>query len=78
MRVVLTCGEVIHHLLRGVAEGRSPANVFLMCSLCVLNRHVVELQKKDHLLLAYAKKGYAGGVLIALQAGANVNHRYSV
>ena len=34
-------------------------------------------QKKDDLLIAYARKDGAGGVLIAIHAGANVNHKDS-
>ncbi len=43
---------------------------------CVL--HVVVLQKKNTLLLEYAGKGVSGGVLMALQVGANVNHKNKV
>jgi hypothetical protein len=32
-------------------------------------------QKKNDLLLEYVKKGLAGGLLMALQAGADVNHK---
>ena len=32
-------------------------------------------QKKNDLLLEYVKKGVAGGALMALQAGADVNHK---
>jgi len=35
---------------------------------------VVVLQKKNAALHEYAKKGLTGGVLMALQAGAHVNH----
>ena len=37
--------------------------------------HVVLLQKKNDLLIEYAKKGATGGALMALQAGADVNHK---
>jgi hypothetical protein len=39
---------------------------------------VVVLQKKNDLLLEYAKKGATGGALMALQAGADVNHEDKV
>ena len=32
-------------------------------------------QKKNDLLIEYAEKGLAGGLLMALQAGADVNHK---
>jgi ankyrin repeat protein len=32
-------------------------------------------QKKNDLLIEYAQKGLAGGLLMALQAGADVNHK---
>ena len=40
--------------------------------------HVVVLQKKNDLLIEYAKKGLAGGLLMALQAGADANHKDKV
>ena len=40
--------------------------------------HVVVLQKKNDLLIEYVKKGLAGGLLMALQAGADVNHKDGV
>ena len=36
------------------------------------------LQEKDALLIKYARNGCTGGVFMALQAGANVNHKDSV
>jgi len=39
---------------------------------------VVVLQKKNDLLIEYAKKGATGGALMALQAGADVNHEDEV
>jgi hypothetical protein len=39
---------------------------------------VVVLQKKNDLLIEYAQKGLAGGALMALQAGADVNHKDKV
>ncbi len=38
----------------------------------------IPYQEKDALLMKYAEEGCAGGVLIALKAGANVNHKDSV
>ena len=35
-------------------------------------------RKKNDLLIEYAKKGLAGGLLMALQAGADANHKYKV
>jgi len=40
--------------------------------------HVVVLQKKNGNLLEYAKKGLTGGILMALKAGADVNHEDEV
>ena len=40
--------------------------------------HVVVLQEKNDLLIEYAKKGLAGGLLMALQAGADANHKDKV
>ena len=40
--------------------------------------HVVVLQKKNDLLIEYAKKGLAGEALMALQAGADANHKDGV
>ena len=40
--------------------------------------HVVVLQEKNDVLTEYAKKGLAGGLLMALQAGADVNHKDKV
>jgi hypothetical protein len=39
---------------------------------------VVVLQKKNGNLLEYAKKGLTGGILMALKAGADVNHEDEV
>jgi hypothetical protein len=39
---------------------------------------VVVLQEKNDLLIEYAKKGLAGGLLMALQAGADANHKDKV
>ena len=40
--------------------------------------HVVVLQEKNDVLIEYAKKGLAGGLLMALQAGADANHKDGV
>ena len=40
--------------------------------------HAVVLQERDDLLIEYAEKGLAGGALMALQAGADVNHKDKV
>ena len=40
--------------------------------------HVVVLQEKNDLLIEYAKQGATGGLLMALQAGADVNHKDGV
>ena len=36
------------------------------------------VEKKNNLLLEYAKKGATGGALMALQAGADANHKDGV
>ena len=37
----------------------------------------IPYQRKDALLIEYAEKGCPGGVLMALKAGSNVNHKNS-
>jgi hypothetical protein len=39
---------------------------------------VLQEEEKNDLLFQYAKKGATGGALMALQAGADVNHKGEV
>ncbi len=52
----------------------------LRCGFNTFNciHHVVVLQEKNDVLIEYAKKGLAGGLLMALQAGADANHKDKV
>ncbi len=45
---------------------------------CVHHVVVLQKKKKNDLLIEYAKKGATGGALMALQAGADVNHKDGV
>ena len=66
VRVVCACSLCVFIHVRGV----------LTCGEVI--HHVAVLQEKDALLIKYARDGCTGGVLMALKAGANVNHKDSV
>jgi hypothetical protein len=51
-------------------------NIYARGLTCV--HHVVVLQKKNAALRHYAQQGLTGGVLMALQAGANVDDKDGV
>ena len=53
----------------------TPHEVVLQKFFLMINNKRMIIKKKNHLLIEYARKGATGGALMALQAGADVNHK---